>query len=214
MTDDTRSAGAPRPDPFLVADHPALDFLNSVAAPWGEEIEWIETGADLTAWMVAAGLLSREEAEGLPAGPALDAVAAAARGLRDWFRGFVAAHAGRGLDAEAAAALGPLNEILARDAAFQSIVPAEEDAARPGAPSWLRMRRWRGPDDLLLPIAEAMGELICDADFKLVKNCEGPSCTLWFLDTTRNHKRRWCTMAVCGNRAKAAAFRARRGKAG
>ena len=36
-----------RPDPFLTADNPALDFLNSICAPWGEDIEWIENGDDL-----------------------------------------------------------------------------------------------------------------------------------------------------------------------
>jgi len=42
-----------------------------------------------------------------------------------------------------------------------------------------------------------------------VKNCEGPTCTMLFLDTTKGHARRWCTMAVCGNRAKQASHRAR-----
>jgi len=33
--------------------------------------------------------------------------------------------------------------------------------------------------------------------------CQNPACVLWFFDTTRNGTRRWCSMAVCGNRAKA-----------
>lgn len=65
------------------------------------------------------------------------------------------------------------------------------------------------PDALLLPLAEAMGDLICHADFEQVKICEGPTCTLWFNDVSKNHTRRWCSMAVCGNRAKAAAHRAK-----
>ena len=48
------------------------------------------------------------------------------------------------------------------------------------------------------------------ADFRLIRGCEGPVCTLLFLDRTKAHGRRWCSMAVCGNRAKAAAHRARR----
>jgi predicted RNA-binding Zn ribbon-like protein len=71
------------------------------------------------------------------------------------------------------------------------------------------MRRWRSPDALLLPIAQAMAELLTTADFSQVKACEGPACTLLFLDRTRGHKRRWCNMAVCGNRAKQAAHRER-----
>lgn len=42
-----------------------------------------------------------------------------------------------------------------------------------------------------------------------LKACPGPDCAWVFRDTTRNGSRRWCDMAGCGNRAKAAAFRAR-----
>ena len=36
-----------------------------------------------------------------------------------------------------------------------------------------------------------------------IRKCQNPACVLWFFDTTRNRTRRWCSMAVCGNRAKA-----------
>ena len=36
-----------------------------------------------------------------------------------------------------------------------------------------------------------------------IRRCDHPNCVLWFLDTTRNGSRRWCSMAGCGNRAKA-----------
>jgi hypothetical protein len=54
-----------------------------------------------------------------------------------------------------------------------------------------------------------MADLICREDFRLIRACDGPACTLLFLDRTKSHARRWCSMAVCGNRAKAAAHRAR-----
>ncbi|WP_108260949.1 CGNR zinc finger domain-containing protein [Mangrovicoccus ximenensis] len=66
-----------------------------------------------------------------------------------------------------------------------------------------------GPQDLVIRIAEAAARLVGEADFRHVRNCEGPSCTLYFLDVSKNHRRRWCSMEVCGNRAKAAAFRKR-----
>jgi len=74
---------------------------------------------------------------------------------------------------------------------------------------WQARRGWHGPEVLLLPIAEAMGDLVCQKDFGLVRRCEGLGCTLWFLDVSKGHARRWCSMAVCGNRAKAATHRAR-----
>ena len=71
------------------------------------------------------------------------------------------------------------------------------------------VRRWRNPDALLLPVGEALARLVCSEDFSNVKACEGPACTLLFADHTRGHGRRWCSMAICGNRAKQAAHRNR-----
>ncbi len=207
MTDSTR------PDPPLVADDRALDFLNSVAAPWGTEIEWLGDGRDLLDWLERAGLVPMEvlaefRRRALP--EALDGVAAEARELREWFRLFVAGQAGRRLAPSAYADLDKLNRLLARDQAYHQIVVHENHVEAGGFLKWRRNRRWRAPEDLLLPIAEAMGALICDVGFERVKGCEGPTCTLWFHDVSKNHTRRWCMMAVCGNRAKAAAHRARK----
>jgi predicted RNA-binding Zn ribbon-like protein len=54
-----------------------------------------------------------------------------------------------------------------------------------------------------------MAHLVCSEDFSLVKGCEGKVCTLLFLDRTHGRARRWCSMTVCGNRAKQAAHRQR-----
>ena len=112
--------------------------------------------------------------------------------------------------------MGQLNRLLERDDAYGAIVTSEtqpqtravEDAHEHSL-HWRWVRRWRTPDTLLLPIAQAMADLVCDADFTQVRNCEGPTCTMLFLDTTKGHARRWCSMAVCGNRAKQATHRAR-----
>ncbi|HYL98007.1 MAG TPA: CGNR zinc finger domain-containing protein [Blastocatellia bacterium] len=61
------------------------------------------------------------------------------------------------------------------------------------------------PVQLIVPIAESFGDLLCYADPSLIKKCGNPECVLWFYDTTRSHTRRWCRMSSCGNRAKAAA---------
>jgi predicted RNA-binding Zn ribbon-like protein len=62
---------------------------------------------------------------------------------------------------------------------------------------------------LLLPIARALAEVVTECDFTYVRACEGPTCTLYFVDRTRARARRWCTMSTCGNRAKQAAHRGR-----
>jgi predicted RNA-binding Zn ribbon-like protein len=207
-----------RPPPFFIGDDLALDFLNSVAAPWGQEIEWLSSGGYFLAWLEQAGAVPAKVASGFRArrqAQALDGVAAQARELREWLRAFVRDHAGTPLEPAALRDLVPLNRLLERDAAYRQIAlfptseKAEKDGDRDRALRWQACRRWPNPKALLLPVAEAIGDLVCERDFTLVRKCEGPGCTLWFLDVSKCHARRWCSMAVCGNRAKAAAHRAR-----
>ena len=204
------------PAPMLIADQRGLDFLNSVAAPWGNPIEWLSHGEAFLDWLEKAELIGADIAatirkDALPG--ALDAVAAQARTLREWFRHFVLLHAGRRIESGALTELRPLNRLLGRDEAFGAIEAAATDAdsvpnQHASGLRWNWHRRWRTPDALLLPVAQAMADLICEADFTQVKNCEGPTCTMLFLDTTKGHSRRWCSMSVCGNRAKQARHRA------
>jgi predicted RNA-binding Zn ribbon-like protein len=65
------------------------------------------------------------------------------------------------------------------------------------------------PQAMLAPLAEAAAELLAMVDFNLVRKCEDSDCVLWFVDKTKAHRRRWCSMALCGNRNKVASFRQR-----
>jgi predicted RNA-binding Zn ribbon-like protein len=103
--------------------------------------------------------------------------------------------------------LDPLNRLLERDESFHQIAPATDKSG--SSFELLAMRRWRSPEALLLPIAETLARFVCSEDFSYVKACEGHSCTLLFADHTRGRARRWCSMAICGNRAKQAAHRQR-----
>jgi predicted RNA-binding Zn ribbon-like protein len=202
---------APQRAPAIfVADAVGLDFLNSVATPVDTEVDWIDDGDGLLAWLAQAQLAPAETLETLrtQAMPGeIDNVAAQARSLRDWFRGFVRQHKGRPLTSKALDELVPLNRLLERDEGFGRIV--SDDQSRASGLALRTMRRWRSPEALLLPIGEALAKFVCEEDFSNVKACEGPGCTLMFADHTRGHARRWCSMAICGNRAKQAAHRQR-----
>ena len=205
---------ANRPPAMFLAEAAALDFLNTFAIPVDVEVEWLGSGEDLLAWLEAAKLLDQaalDEVRALATPEQLDAVAAQARALREWLRGFVQRHRGKPLVRSAEGELEPLNGLLARDRTFTQIVARAKADMRDGdaALKLVARRRWQSGDDLLLPIAQAIAELVTTADFAEVKHCEGPSCVLHFLDTTRGGRRRWCSMAVCGNRAKQAAHRDR-----
>jgi predicted RNA-binding Zn ribbon-like protein len=75
-------------------------------------------------------------------------------------------------------------------------------------------RRDRSPGEILAMLAGSIASLIAEEDPALVKRCAGSGCTLRFLDRTRAHRRRFCSVATCGNREKVAAFRARQRERG
>lgn len=208
----------PRPPPMFIADAPALDFLNSIASPTGTPVEWLANGRDLLDWLEAAELVPIEVLNSMRrtcVPGELDAVAAQARELREWFRGFVYQHKGKRLRAEALKDLTPLNRILEREQQYGQIITRERgpQSKTPSGLAWRPMRRWQTPDTLLLPIAQAIAELISNDDFAHVKACEGPTCTLLFFDRTHGRAKRWCSMSICGNRAKQAAHRKRERRA-
>jgi predicted RNA-binding Zn ribbon-like protein len=68
--------------------------------------------------------------------------------------------------------------------------------------------RWDWPDDtltldrMLWTVARSAAELLTSAYLDLVRECEGVGCGSLFLDISKNHSRRWCSMESCGNRAK------------
>ena len=195
---------------IFIADSLGLDFLNSIATPVDTPVDWLDSGDGLLMWLaqsqlVPADTLDELKARAMPG--ELDRVADQARALREWFRGFVRKHMGRPLTPRALHELDPLNRLLERDEAFSQISRHHHSD---GVHLDLRMmRRWRSPESLLLPIGEALAKFVCEGDFADVKACEGHACTLVFADRTRRRARRWCSMAICGNRAKQAAHRSR-----
>ena len=169
-------------------------------------MDWLEQGS-----LAPAAVIKHFREEASP--EELDNLAAKARDLREWFRAIIIDQAGKPLQSAKSIDLTPLNKLLARDDSFYQIEiqpPSQKDETLNGSLlSWRQERRWHSADDLLLPIAKAIGDLICKADFTQIKYCEGSKCALWFYDLSKNQTRRWCSMAICGNRAKAATYRAK-----
>lgn len=189
------SDGATSREPLLVGDHLALDFINTEHGLGGWHRELFDSDQDVVDWLRAVGVAT----DGLPATPPRGLLALALA-LRTEARALV----------EAAQARRPaeptvLNEVLARGWQAPALAwDASADA--------FRARRRPAPGDaagLLAPVADALQQLLTEVDLARVRRCEGDHCTLLFQDLTKSRRRRWCSMAACGNRMKVAAFRAR-----
>src|SRR5262245_40843106 len=116
-----------RPLPFFVGDHLALDFLNTIATPKDVPVEWLRDGLDFVDWLEQANVIAADVAARFRLAKdqrVLDRVARRAREFREWLRGFVDRHMGQPLSPSAAKALGPLNDLLARDISYPVVEAA------------------------------------------------------------------------------------------
>ena len=190
---------------LFIANDPCLDFVNTEVVLVGARTDLLQSFTDLTAWFEQANLPSMPEVHRLAKvwGDTPEAKAAfqAAKALRSVLRNSV----------ERVASAGKVPSDLADR--------LEEELQHPRlatdvAHSLGRLKtkpRWvlEKPGDLLVVVAHYAANFFAGADYSAVRKCENPECILYFNDTSKNHTRRWCSMDLCGNRAKVAAFRDR-----
>ena len=108
------------------------------------------------------------------------------------------------------AALGKLNVDAQGAASHMSLVPVTRGPGK-GDFEW-KYDDVRAFDSVLWPIARAAAELLASDQLAYVRACSSKTCEWFFLDTSKNHHRRWCDMTRCGNRAKFQRFYARKRK--
>lgn len=185
---------APENGPRLLADHVALDLLNTIEQAGGQPLDHWQSDADVLAWLRQVGLWPGDADGAPPRG-----LASMARALREAVRTLVAQRkSGTTLD------LAPLEAALAAGSSRLAV-----QATPDGGVTLRRVHAAANAAQCLVPLAEAAADLLAHGDFQLVRKCENDDCTLWFYDRTKSHRRRWCSMALCGNRHKVAAFRKR-----
>jgi len=170
---------------LFVAGATALDFLNTEAVVNGEPADFLADEDDLQRWLAESGLASGT----IKKSWLREAKALRAELRRIFFR------------LAAGDRLRP-SDLAALNATLRSATNHLEIQLRDGKPALQTMSERATPPFL---IARAAAEFLSTADLSLVRQCEGQGCILFFYDTTRSHTRRWCSMAGCGNRAKAAA---------
>jgi predicted RNA-binding Zn ribbon-like protein len=164
--------------------HVALDLAATLGGRLKEQPrELLETTADLDRWLVSSGLAVQPPGAG-------DEDVRLARELRE---AIYAIASGK----NAGAARERLNALAA--------LPA----ARPRLTASGKLVRDGNARELLATIAREAVELFGSPARERIRTCEGEGCPLLFLDLSRSGGRRWCSMAGCGNRAKARSFRRR-----
>jgi predicted RNA-binding Zn ribbon-like protein len=193
----------------------ALDFVNTVGGlrdePPSPQDELLTSYEDLLVWCVRLGVISKADAGRLTSAAARDERGARralkrALELRELIYATFRPIADGG---EPPAEL--LDEL--RDADRDALAQARLAPAHDNAGSHGRAMRWTWPPpqdftEPLQPIAHAAVELLTNGPLEHVKICG--NCRWLFLDQSRNHSRRWCSMAECGTQIKQRRFVERR----
>lgn len=195
-------SSASRASPFdLSGGALCLDLANTTrhTPPAREDLK---SYADLVAWSREAALLTETDARRIQREAAkrpeeAERALARARALREpIYRTFSAIAAGRKPTSADLAAINHAAVVAWRNSQI---------AARDGGYAWMLVHGSETPafDYTLWAVARSAADLLTSSDLALVRECFLESCSWLFLDRSKNRRRRWCDMKVCGNRSKA-----------
>ena len=167
----------------------ALDFVGTLRARrTAEPLEMLAAPAHLDAWFSESGLIDTG-----PTSQQIDVAKAVV--LREAIYTLVAGRLdGRSHDAPAVAVV---NDAARRPSSVPELTPSGR-------------RVTATPEQALSSIARVAIEILGGSDAELLKECGRPECTQIYLDRSRGSRREWCAMETCGNKMKAAAYRARK----
>ncbi len=184
---------------LFIADNLALDFVNTEMMSGGEQVDALQTPADLRDWITQARAKYPHADDlknlGAPESPALLRDALELRGaIRSIMKAIVSKRRIPGASVEV------INRTL-HDVPLHRAVTVSGQRYK-----WSDQLNSETPTAILYPIARAVGDLLVEGKFDRIKKCGNPDCILFLYDTTRSHTRQWCSMAACGNRMKVAAF--------
>lgn len=200
MTDNKRNAA----DLKLLGGRLCLDFINTL--DWrGAEVplEFLNTYRDLVIWSRHVGICTPGEARQLSKlAKSSESQAQKIRNqaikLRETMYRIFSAIGQNNNPTEKD--LAEFSRHLAESMKSSQIVKTEAGFAWNTAGNKTRLE-W-----ILDPIIRSAADLLVSDEIKHVKACADPACGWLFLDVSRNKKRRWCDMQICGNRAKASRF--------
>jgi predicted RNA-binding Zn ribbon-like protein len=192
-------------DGFLfIGNHLALDFLNTRLVLADGPKELLPDVDALVRWLVASGLLTKQKGNALA--KKWRETPQAAASLRELvkFRERLRAAVVRqeaGLSVSNAF-MAELNSLLKQ---HPGVIALQRKGEKLGLETAFEVEK---PNDVWAPIATAVAELLSDVSPARLRKCE--ACIVHFLDTSKKGSRRWCSMNICGNRIKVAAYQRRK----
>ena len=197
---ETRAISGRRDEFLFLGNQLALDFLNTRPILNGKTAELLPDFSALLTWFKAAELLSARDVSRLrlqwERSARAQRTVEAMRELREQLRNEVLAWE-RGGAVHRSTVVG-LNRLLAE---HPMLTRVRLEGTSPVTKLWFDVRN---PEDLFAPLAHSAASLFTHADRGRVRKCA--NCVGHFLDTSKKGTRRWCSMQLCGNRAKVAAY--------
>lgn len=193
-------------DGFLfVGNQLALDFLNTKPVLQEGPKELLPDMKALERWLVAAGVLGATKDAARTRrwrdSPRGEAFLKKLHAFREELRAELI-HQHRGLPVSEAF-LAKLNRLLDEHPSRMAVQRHAKEL------SLDLVFDPRGPEDIWAPIVAAVGDLLAAVPKDRVRKCESESCVLHFYDTSKKGSRRWCSMNLCGNKVKVAAYKER-----
>jgi predicted RNA-binding Zn ribbon-like protein len=189
----------------FVGEHPAIDFANTVVVSSGHLEDLLCSWSDVVDWLSRTGLCTNRSLT-IPTSRCVQALKNVVELRHDWKEKLAQIIAGKKVSDEF---LERLNTLLVEDT-FHDTLHRE---GKNGFSLVRSVSELDGEKLALAVLARQIAIFLTEANMSYLHRCANTtSCALYFYDTTKNHRRQWCSVASCGNRHKVAQFRKRQGK--
>ena len=184
---------------LFIGSHPVTDFANTQFTPSGEVKELLNTYEDILVWFQKAGLeIPKEKISETSRQYYFEEILAYREVIKQSFHKFTTSQK------PMKTLMQTTNTILQKGDVSPEISLTEEGYTLSLIP------KATSCNQLLVRLAIETARLLDGTQLSHLKKCGNHTCSLFFIDTSKNHSRRWCSMEVCGNRHKVNTFQKRK----
>jgi predicted RNA-binding Zn ribbon-like protein len=202
MASTSKEKRVDRAEFIFVGEHAAIDFANTISTAQGKWTEHFRAWPDVVDWLSLAGL-SRNPSLNLSTSLGADALESVVTLRQAWKAVLAKLVAGGDVGDKF---MEHLNGLLESDSFRETL----QHDGRHRFNLVRSVSQLSGERLALVIFARQIALFLAEANLKYLRCCANTtSCVLYFYDTTKNHRRRWCSVAACGNRHKVAEFRKR-----